>query len=263
VLCLLWLVPAVGLVVTSLRTNVDVASSGWWTVFVNPRLTIDNYIESLQRLDVGTSLLYSLAIAVPTTVVVLLLSAYAAYAFAWMSFRGRRTLFLVVVALLVVPPQVTLAPMLRLFTDLGFSGTVPAVWVFQVGLSLPFGIFVLRNAFSGIPREILESAQMDGASQLTTFLRIVLPVSMPALVAVGILQFLWAWNDLLSPLIFLGANSGDAPVTVEIAGMVQSTGTGENLLVASAVLAVLVPLTVFVVLQRYFVKGALEGSVKG
>jgi alpha-glucoside transport system permease protein len=153
--------------------------------------------------------------------------------------------------------------MLRLFTDLGFSGTVPAVWVFQVGLSLPFGIFVLRNAFSGIPREILESAQMDGASQLMTFLRIVLPVSMPALVAVGILQFLWAWNDLLSPLIFLGANSGDAPVTVEIAGMVQSTGTGENLLVASAVLAVLVPLTVFVVLQRYFVKGALEGSVKG
>lgn len=263
VLCVAWLVPAAGLLFTSLRTNTDVAATGWWTIFTNPRITLDNYTEALSQLDVGTSLLFSLVIAIPTTLIVLLVSAYAAYAFAWMRFPGRGPLFLLVVALLVVPPQVTLEPMLRLFTDFGMAGSVPAVWIFQIGLSLPFGIFVLRSSFAELPQEILEAAHMDGASQFTTFMRIVLPVSVPAIIGVGILQFLWAWNDLLSPLIFLGANSGAAPITVQIAGMVQSTGTGENLLVASAVLGVVVPLIVFFALQRYFVRGVLEGSVKG
>lgn len=263
VLCVLWLVPAIGLLVTSLRTNVDVANSGWWTVITNPALTLDNFTESFQRLDVGSSLMYSFAIAVPSTVLVLLISALAAYAFSWMRFRGRAVLLALVVALLVVPPQVTLAPMLRLLSQLGLSGTVPAVWIFQVGLSIPFGVFVLQSNFAEIPKEILESADLDGASTFTTFFRIVLPISMPGVIAVGILQFLWGWNDLLSPLIFLGPGSGRSPIVLQIAGMVQSTGTGQNLLVASAVLGALVPLAVFLFLQRYLVKGILQGSVKG
>lgn len=263
ILCALWLIPAIGLLVTSLRTNVDVARSGWWTVITNPALTLDNFTESFQRLDVGSSLMYSFAIAIPSTVMVLLISAFGAYAFAWMRFPGRVAILAVVVALLVVPPQVTLAPMLRLLSDLGISGSVPAVWIFQVGLSIPFGIYVLQSSFADIPKEILESAELDGATFFTTFFRIVLPISMPAVVAVGILQFLWGWNDLLSPLIFLGANSGRAPIVLHIANMVQSTGTGQNLLVASAVLGALVPLAVFLFLQRFFVRGILQGSVKG
>lgn len=263
VLCALWLIPALGLLVTSLRTNVDVAGTGWWTVVTNPALTLDNFTESFQQLDVGSSLMYSVAIAVPTTALVVLISAFAAYAFSCMRFRGRVVLLAVVVALLVVPPQVTLAPMLRLLADLGISGTVPAVWIFQVGLSIPFGVYVLQASFSEIPKEILESAELDGASSFVTFFRIVLPIAMPGVVAVAILQFLWAWNDLLSPLIFLGPSSGRSPIVLLIAGMVQSTGTGQNLLVASAVLGALVPLAVFLFLQRFFVRGLLSGAVKG
>ena len=263
VLCVLWFVPALGLLVTSLRTNVDVASSGWWTVVTNPALTLDNFAEALQQLDVGSSLMYSAAIAVPSTVLVLLISAYAAYAFSWMRFRGRATLLALVVALLVVPPQVTLAPMLSLLARLGLSHSLPAVWIFQVGLSVPFGVYVLQSNFAQIPRSILESAELDGASPFQTFFRIVLPVSVPGVLAVGILQFLWGWNDLLSPLIFLGPSSGRSPIVLLIAGMVQSTGTGQNLLVASAVLGALVPLALFLTLQRHFVRGILQGSVKG
>lgn len=263
VMCALWLIPAIGLVVTSFRTNVDVARTGWWTVFTNPALTLDNFTESFSKLDVGSSLLYSFAIAVPSTVLVLLISAFAAYAFSWMRFAGRIPLLAVVVALLVVPPQVTLAPMLSLLSDLGLSSSVPAVWIFQVGLSIPFGIYVLQSSFAELPKEILESAQIDGASTFTTFFRIVLPISVPSIVAVGILQFLWAWNDLLSPLIFLGSSSGRSPIVLLIANMVQSTGTGQNLLVASAVIGAIVPLIVFFVLQRFFVRGILSGSVKG
>jgi len=263
VMCALWLVPAIGLVVTSLRTNVDVARSGWWTIFSNPAFTTDNFTESFAKLDIGSSLLTSFAIAVPSTLLVLLISAFAAYAFSWMRFAGRIPLLALVVALLVVPPQVTLAPMLQLLSALGLAGSVPAVWIFQVGLSIPFGIYVLQSSFAEIPKELLESAQIDGASTFTTFFQIVLPVTVPSLVAVGILQFLWGWNDLLSPLIFLGSNSGESPIVLLIANMVQSTGTGQNLLVASAVIGAVVPLIVFFVLQRFFVRGILSGSVKG
>jgi alpha-glucoside transport system permease protein len=172
-------------------------------------------------------------------------------------------LLALVVALLVVPPQVALAPMLKLLVWLGISRTVPAVWVFQVGLSIPFGVFVLHANFAQIPREILESAELDGASNWATFRHVVLPISTPGLLAVGILQFLWGWNDLLSPLIFLGPSSGRSPIVLLVAGMVQSTGTGQNLLVAAAVLGALVPLVVFLVLQRHFVRGILQGAVKG
>ena len=262
-LCAAWLVPALGLVVTSFRTTQDAASGGWWRFFVNPALTLDNYIQSFQSVDMGSSLLTSTMIAIPTTLMVVLISAIAGYAFAWMPFRGRRPLFLLTVSLLVVPPQITLAPMLRLLTAMGLSGTLPAVWIYQVGFSIPFGVMVLRNAFAALPRELFEAARIDGASETLAFFRIAIPVSLPSLAAVATLQFLWAWNDLLSPLIFLGSNSDLKPVTTEIAGLVQATGSGQNLLVASSVLAVAVPILVFVFLQRYFVRGVLSGSVKG
>jgi alpha-glucoside transport system permease protein len=200
---------------------------------------------------------------VPTTIIVLLISAFAAYAFAWMYFPCRGLLFLLIVSLLVVPPQVTLAPMLRLFTNLGLSGTLPTVWIYQAGLSIPFGVFVLRDTFAALPKELFEAARIDGASQLMMFFRVALPVSTPSLAAVATLQFLWAWNDLLSPLIFLGGQGQFTPITVQIAGLVQSTGAGQNILVASAVFGVLVPIGVFFLLQRYFVRGVLAGSVKG
>ncbi|MFE2187307.1 carbohydrate ABC transporter permease [Streptomyces sp. NPDC059455] len=262
-MCAAWLVPALGLVVTSFRTTQDMSESGWWTFFTRPALTLDNYTEAFQSVDMGTSMLTSAMIAVPTTLMVVLLSAVAGYVFARMRFRGRNVLFLLVVSLLVVPPQVTLAPMLRLLTSLGLSGTLPAVWIYQVGLSIPFGVMVLRNAFAALPQELFEAARIDGASETRTFFRIALPLSTPSLAAVATLQFLWAWNDLLSPLIFLGGNSELKPVTTEIAGLVQATGSGENLLVASAVLAVVVPVLVFVFFQRFFVRGVLGGSVKG
>lgn len=263
VLCVIWIVPAVGLIVNSMRPGSDVAESGWWTVLSNPRFTLDNYVQAFDQFELSTNLMYSFAIAIPTTVCVLVVSGLAAYAFAWMEFRGRTILLALVVSLLVVPPQVTLAPMLKLLSSLGLAGTVPAVWIVQVGLSVPFGVFVLRSAFAGIPRDLIEAAKIDGATQLTTYFRVVVPVSVPAIAAVGILQFLWAWNDLLSPLIFLGATSDNAPVTLAIAGMVQSTGLGENVLVASAVIGVVAPLVVFFGLQRFFVRGVLEGAVKG
>jgi alpha-glucoside transport system permease protein len=262
-MCAAWLVPALGLVVTSFRTTQDAAAGGWWRFFVNPALTLDNYIQSFQSVDMGSSLLTSAMIAIPTTLMVVLISAVAGYAFAWMPFPGRRPLFLLVVSLLVVPPQITLAPMLRLLTSMGLSGTLPAVWIYQVGFSIPFGVMVLRNAFAALPRELFEAARIDGASETRAFFRIAIPVSLPSIAAVATLQFLWAWNDLLSPLIFLGGNSDLKPVTTEIAGLVQATGSGENLLVASSVVAVVVPILAFAFLQRYFVRGVLGGSVKG
>lgn len=262
-LCLVWAVPAAGLLVSSFRTVQDQATGGWWEAFVNPRFTLDNFVEAFQTVNVGSALVNSALIAVPTTLLVVGISALTAFAFAWLPFRGSRVLFLLIVSLLVVPPQVTLAPMLQLMTAMGLSGTVASVWIYQVGLSIPFGVLVLRNAFAALPEELLEAARIDGASTLTTFWRIVLPVSTPSLAAVATLQFLWAWNDLLSPLIFLNGRQESNPITVQIAGLVQSTGTGENLLIAAAVLAIVVPIGVFAVLQRYFVRGVLGGAVKG
>jgi alpha-glucoside transport system permease protein len=262
-MCALWLVPAAGLVATSFRTTQDATTSGWWRTLVNPALTLDNYVQAFQSADMGSSMLTSAMIAIPTTFMVVLISAVAGYAFAWMPFRGRRPLFLLVVSLLAVPPQITLAPMLRLLTSLGLSGTLPAVWIYQVGFSVPFGVMVMRSAFAMLPRELFEAARMDGASETRAFFRIALPVSLPSLAAVATLQFLWSWNDLLSPLIFLGGNSDLKPVTTQIAGLVQATGSGENLLVASSVIAVVVPILAFAVLQRYFVRGVLGGAVKG
>jgi alpha-glucoside transport system permease protein len=263
-ICLLWLTPIAGLLVSSFRPPSAVATTGWWT-FVEPplRLTLDNYQQVLTSNNMGQSLVNSLFVAVPATVIPMFVAALAAYAFAWMEFPGRDWLFLGVVALLVVPLQMTLIPVLRLFTSLGLVGTFPGIWLAHSGYGLPFAIYLLRNFFGGLPREMLESARVDGAGHWTAFLRLVLPTSVPALASLAIFQFLWVWNDLLVALVFLGGQPDVAPMTVTIGNLVNSLGQGWQLLTAAAFVSMALPLMLFFALQRYFVSGLLAGSVKG
>jgi alpha-glucoside transport system permease protein len=210
----------------------------------------------------GQSFLNSLIITIPGTVVPIMVAAFAAYAFAWMRFPGRNALFIFVVALLVVPVQMTLIPVLRLLTDLNLSGTFPAIWLAHTGYGLPFAIFLLRNFFGALPKELMESARLDGASNMRIFFRLVLPLSVPALASLAIFQFLWVWNDLLVALVYL-QNPELAPMTLTINNLVSSFGTEWQLLTAAAFISMALPLVVFFSLQRYFVQGILAGSVKG
>jgi alpha-glucoside transport system permease protein len=263
-LCLLWMLPALGLLVSSLRPAFLVATTGWWTAFRPPlEFTLDNYRQVLTANNMAQSFSNSLIIAIPATTMPVLIAAYAAYAFAWMRFPGRDWLFLAVVALLVVPLQMTLIPVLRMLTAVGLTGTFPGIWIAHAAYGLPFAIYLLRNFFIGIPGEMLESAQIDGAGHWTVFFRLVLPVSIPAFAALVIFQFMWVWNDLLVALVYLGGQPSVAPMTVAISNLVNSLGQGWQLLTAAALLSMLLPLAVFVALQRYFVEGLLAGSVKG
>jgi alpha-glucoside transport system permease protein len=258
------MVPAAGLLVSSFRPANLVATSGWWTVLhLPPQLTLDNYQQVLSTNSMGQSFLNSLTIAIPATVMPLLIAAYAAYAFAWMSFPTRDWLFLALVGLLVVPLQMTLIPVLRLLSAAGLTGTFPGIWLAHAGYGLPFAIYLLRNSFAGLPREMLESARVDGAGHLTSFFRLVLPLSAPALASLTIFQFLWVWNDLLVALVFLGGSPSVAPMTVTIGNLVNSLGQGWQLLTAAAFVSMALPLLLFFTLQRYFVAGLLAGSVKG
>jgi alpha-glucoside transport system permease protein len=263
-LCLLWIFPALGLLVSSLRPAFLVATTGWWTAFRPPLVfTLDNYRQVLNTNNMGQSFANSLLIAIPATTMPVLIAAYAAYAFAWMRFPGRDWLFLGIVALLVVPLQMTLIPVLRMLTAVGLTGTFPGIWIAHAAYGLPFAIYLLRNFFIGIPGEMLESAQIDGAGHGTVFFRLVLPVSIPALAALVIFQFMWVWNDLLVALVYLGGQPSVAPMTVAISNLVNSLGQGWQLLTAAAFLSMLLPLAVFVALRRYFIEGLLAGSVKG
>lgn len=263
-ICLLWMLPTTGLLISSFRPASDVATSGWWTSFTTPQaFTLENYAHVLTTKNMGLSFANSLLISVPTTLLTIIVAAYAAYAFAWMKFPGRDTLFVVVVALLVVPLQMTLVPVLRLFTNLGLTGTFLAIWLAHTGYNLPFAIYLLRNFFGSLPRDMFEAAYLDGASPATVFRRIVLPTSVPALASLAIFQFMWVWNDLLAALIYLGGQSSVAPMTVTVSNMVSSQGEGWQLLSAAAFISMLLPLILFFSLQRYFVEGILAGSVKG
>ena len=263
-ICLLWLVPLAGLLVSSFREPSAVSRTGWWTAFNLPfHFTFSNYHAVLTTNNMERSFFNSLLIAIPATVIPILIAAYAAFAFAWMEFPGRDWLFLGVVGLLVVPTQMTLIPILRLYTHLGLTGTFPGLWLAHSGYGLPFAIYLLRNFIGGLPREMIESAYVDGASPTTVFFRLVLPTSTPALASLAIFQFLWVWNDLLIALVYLGGQPSVAPMTVTISNLVNSLGQNWQLLTAASFISMALPLALFFSLQRYFVAGILTGSVKG
>lgn len=260
-LALFWLTPTFGLLITSFRSAGDIAETGWWTVFTEPRqLTLEPYKAILENDSIVQGLLNTIYITVPASLLVVLIAALAAYAFAWMDFRGREPLFLVVVSLLIVPLQMALLPVSRLFGGVGLFGTVWAAILFHVAFGLPFAIFLLRNFFIGIPHELLEAARIDGASEWAIFRTIVMPLGMPAIASLLIFQFLWTWNDLLVALVFTSAEQ--IPLTVAIQQQLRAFGGNLDIIAPAAFLSMIVPLIVFFAFQRYFVQGLLAGSVK-
>lgn len=347
ILCILWLIPLLGLLISSFRERADIATSGWWTVFphreyvtesqidlgrgfpvdqpitldqlgvtvtddqlragytlpdgrrviwanrrarlidvqsqqwaANTNFTLGNYQAVLlgqqytytledgstrteQGENMGKAFLNSLTVTIPATVIPILLAAFAAYAFAWMRFPGRRLMFAMVVGLLVIPSQVAMIPLLRTFSGMQVTGTFLALWLVHTGFGLSLAIYLLYNYISGLPREILESAFIDGASPFTMFMRLILPLSVPALASFAIFQFMWVWNDYLNALIFLGSAPDQQVVTIKLAQMIGSRGQDWHLLTAGGFVSMVLPLIVFFSLQRYFVRGLLAGSVKG
>jgi len=264
-LMVIWAIPTVALFLNSVRPGDVASSSGWWTAFFPPyTFTFENYSHVLGGLNVGTYFLNSLFISIPATVIPLFVAAFAAYAFSWMEFPGRNILFVVVVGLLVVPLQATLIPILKLFAAWGIAGTFLAVWLAHTGYGLPFAVYLLRNYMGSLPREVFESAAIDGASPVTAFFRLAIPMSVPVLAALAIFQFLFVWNDLLVALVYLSVvNPDNNPLPVYLTGLVNSIGGGTQFLGAAAFLSMLLPLAVFFRLQRYLVRGIVGGSVKG
>ena len=258
---LFWLTPTVGLLVTSFRPAQEITTSGWWNVVTEPaQLTFANYSSILDQEGMVRSLLNTFYITIPTTVLLVIIAAAAAYAFAWLEFKGREVLFLVVVSLLVVPLQMALIPVARLFGDINIFGTIWAAILFHIAFGLPFAVFLLRNFFVGLPHELLEAARIDGASELQIFTRIVLPLGMPAIAALTIFQFLWTWNDLLVALVFTSREN--TPITVAIRDQLSQFGGNLQVIAPGAFLSMVVPLIVFFAFQRHFVQGLLAGSVK-
>jgi alpha-glucoside transport system permease protein len=257
----LWLVPTVGLAVTSFRPRSDILSNGWWHVFTS-HLTLENYSEVLHSNGMGHAFVNSLWITIPSTILPLVLGALAAYAFAWTRFPFRDTTFLCIVALMVVPVQTAFVPLLKLFREHGHLNTeFYGIWLAHTAFGLPLAIFLFRNFFITLPKDLIEAARMDGASEFAVFRRVVIPLSVPSLASFAIFQFLWVWNDLLMALIFV-SDPSKRPMTVKITELLSTYGSEYHLLSAAAFLLMIVPLIVFFLLQRYFVQGLLAGSVK-
>ncbi|MFJ7020367.1 carbohydrate ABC transporter permease [Streptomyces sp. NPDC101117] len=258
---LFWLVPTLGLLLSSLRPPDEMSASGWWEVFSKPsQLTFDSYDKLLGNSDISDSILNTVLITVPATVLVVVIGALAGYAFAWMEFPGRDWWFLGVVGLLVVPVQMALIPIAELFGNIGIFGSLIGVVLFHVGFGLPFAVFLLRNFFAEIPRELLEAARLDGAGELRLFFRVVMPLGGPAIAALGIFQFLWVWNDMLVALIFTDADS--QPITVALQTQVRQFGSNVDVLAPGAFISMVIPLVVFFAFQRQFVSGVMAGAVK-
>lgn len=276
---ILWLIPTVGVLISSFRPEALVDTTGWWTVLAHPfrttEWTLENYRLALDTGGFGNAFLNSLAVTIPSTIIPITIAAFAAYAFSWMEFRGRYVLFVVVVGLMVVPIQMTLIPLLRLFNngatigrlivfpDLDLNGTFLGIWLAHAGFGLPLAIYLLRSYIGSLPSSIIESAKIDGADHFTIFWRLVVPLSVPALAAFAIFQYLWVWNDLLVAYVFLGGTSETRVLTIALAGLVGQQGENWHLLTAAAFISMLLPLIVFFALQKYFVRGLTAGAVKG
>ncbi len=276
---LLWLIPTAGVLISSFRPEELVDTTGWWTALAHPframAWTLDNYRAALDGEGFQNSFLNSLAVTIPATVIPIAIAAFAAYAFSWMDFRGRYVMFVAVVGLLVVPLQMALIPILRLYTggaelggirifpDLDLNGTFLGVWLAHTAFGLPLAIYLLRNFIGSLPSSIIESARMDGADHFTIFWRLIVPLSVPALAAFAIFQFLWVWNDLLVAYVFLGGTKDVRVLTIALANLVGSRGENWHLLTAAAFISMSLPLIVFFSLQKYFVRGLTAGGVKG
>lgn len=268
IIAVVWLIPAVGILVNSFRTPQEIQSSGWWTVvgsiFDSGTWTLQNYTTVLDG-GFANAFANTLAVTIPAVAIPITVAAFAAYAFAWMDFPGRNLMFAAVVGLMVVPLQMALIPISRIYVSLEITGSFPGLWLAHTGFGLPLAVYLLRNYMGSLPSSLIESAQIDGASHFTIFTRLVLPLSMPVLAAFATLQFLWVWNDYLVALVFLGVVRPDNNVlTVELANLQGQFGEGAlNLLPAAAFVTMILPLVVFFLLQRYFVRGLTAGSVKG
>ena len=261
VVALVWITPLAGLFLSSMRSEQDNAAKGWWTAITDPgQLSLDNYTALFADSGITQAFWNTVLISVPATALVVGIAALAGYAFAWLDFPGRNAIFLVVVGLLVVPVQIGLLPVAKLFGAVGLFGTIPGVILFHVAYGLPFAIFLLRNYFAEIPREMLEAARMDGGGEWRIFSRLVLPLGRPALASLAIFQFLWVWNDMLVALLF--ADSESQPLTVALQSEMRQFGTNIGVLAPGAFLSVVVPLVVFFAFQRHFVQGVMAGSVK-
>ncbi|HKX67062.1 MAG TPA: carbohydrate ABC transporter permease [Intrasporangium sp.] len=266
VLALLWSIPTIGLFVTSFRTRDEAAASGWWTALLNPfssEWTTSNYTGVWEGNDFAAGFINSIAVAVPATIIPIMFAAFAAYAFTFMQFRFKEFLFLLIIAVMVVPIHVAFQPMLNLLgpRGLGISGQYIAVWLLHTGFGMPLCIYVLRNYMTTLPASVVESAKIDGATHFQTFWRLVAPMSIPAIAAFATLQFLWVWNDLLVAKLFL--NADNATVIVKLQQLLGTQGQGQELLTAGAFISIIIPMIVFVALQRYMVRGMTSGAVKG
>jgi alpha-glucoside transport system permease protein len=266
IICLLWTIPTAGLLITSFRNPQLITKTGWWDALINAfqpnQWTFQNYANVLSGDNMATAFLNSLVVTIPATVIPITIAAFAAYAFAWIPFRGRGVLFIIVVALLVVPLQMALIPILKIYSGVHLYGTFLGIWLAHTAFGLPLAIFLLYNFMSQLPRDLFESAAIDGASAFQTFIRLVLPLSIPALGAFAIFQFLWVWNDLLVALVFLGPGTDVQVMPTALFNMIGPRGGAWHLLTAGAFLTMIVPLGVFLALQRAFVRGILAGSVK-
>jgi len=262
-----WILPSLGLLVTSFRTAAAVSQTGWWTVFTHPfdlsQYFLGNYTKVLFKRGMGRAFVNSVFVTVPSVILPLGIASLAGFAFAWMRVPGKKWLLPAFVGLLVVPPQMAFIPALHIFNGIGLNGTYPAVWLAHTAFGLPLMTYLIHNFVAEIPKDVIDSASIDGATPFQVFRMIIMPLSVAALASLFIFQFIWVWNNLLVALIFLGGASDVAPMTVRIASLVGVRGEGWEVLTAAAFVSMIVPLAIFFGLQRYFVRGLLAGSVKG